>query len=291
MGLTRREALISGSITLAALFAEIYGRPVGNLLENISGPEGNPAQRYAVLTKLMQSVAQYPQKPLPKQILKSWILMNLAERFAYTQEWPIASSNICHFLYGNGEKIDLTDPLIDFATNSNKSDNPTPIADFADKCINDVPITFKNNSYQIRYSSGERLITLTSSVTYPDHNIFFGLGVFGLKIIGETQSFNPINFHDALIIHNPKISIFDYYNWNKESLAGFSLTPDAANQSFKQIFHVSPPPVITEIFSANEISIVPKDGWILEQNGYGHGFPIFSRQIKCERPIAIPIAN
>jgi hypothetical protein len=291
MGFTRREALISGSITLAALFAEIYGRPVGKLLESISGPEGNPAQRYAILTKLIQSVAQYPQKPLPKQILKSWILMNLAERYAHNQEWPIASSNICHFLYGNGEKIDLTDPLIDSATNSNKSDNPTPIADFADKCINDVPITSHDNSYQIRYSFGKRLITLTSSVTYPDLNIYFGLGVFGFKITGETQEFNPINSRNALIIHNPKISIFDDYNWDKENLAGFSLTPDEAKQSFKQLFHVSPPPVITEIFSANEIGIDSKDGWILEQTGYGQGFPIFSRPIKCERPIAIPIAN
>lgn len=70
--------------------------------------EGNKTQRLAVLDRITREILWHPTDPQYKEVLISWLKFNALELYAQATEKPTAATLIRHFLYGNGQSLDIT---------------------------------------------------------------------------------------------------------------------------------------------------------------------------------------
>lgn len=83
---------------------------VGELLDGL-GWEGNPSQFLGVTADLAREVVNNPEDQRAKDVLGAWVKFNGAVHYGHLKGMDMAAGFVNHFLYGDGEKLDVSGQL------------------------------------------------------------------------------------------------------------------------------------------------------------------------------------
>lgn len=110
---SKRNFIKTVCVTTLAGAVELKTGGLGKIIDFLSGElqEGNVVQRAMKLEQLMVRLHNDPT-PQNRELIAHWLKFNVAELEARRQKLPITVMFIQHYLYGRGERIDITTPML-----------------------------------------------------------------------------------------------------------------------------------------------------------------------------------
>ena len=289
MGYSRREAIKCIGAGTLLLMGEIYGRPIGRLAELIPGQEGNPAQRYAIFSKITSQIALHPNNPKPRQILKSWLAFNGAEFYLNSHNLSMSSELYRHFLYGKGESVNISTHISRIFPPTKNLHTPHTSID------HHLAQSFmKRSKPPIRILKTSETGIEVRGVTLADHpDMDSSLGNFTFTIAGniDPNSMRKENKSVCFSLTKPNIKIYDKFDWDPKITSSvnigitiLSLSQELGIPVDEALQIVLSPEEYTQLLCCSADVISPKKGSLLVQGGYAQEYNVTTDKLTLDVP-------
>lgn len=255
-GITRRDVLKLAGLAVGGFILEQITSPIKNIdefLTYISAlQEGNPLQRLGTFQELNRRILLSPTNE-NKDLLVAWLKMNVAEYYFAHEDKLLTSQFIRHFLYGNGQTVDISNSFVRAAIQSQEarerkgnfeeqwsSHNQDPLVRFFERTVDQSFYTSGEQGARILEPSGDNLEQLSKGQipesrflkyrVYPGYeytdpamfspgDIYYSLSRYtlvGSGTIKDQPSFDDKSRSLHVVLVPVKFTIIDRYDWTSD---------------------------------------------------------------------------
>jgi hypothetical protein len=296
--------------------AELTFRPLGNFIDFAARngwlEEGHPAQRAATFERLLQTIELDPLSTKKRAMLIPWIKFNGAEAYAGVNQMPLTARTLRHFMYGNGETMDvgadferaLLNPNHKWSAPRGYRTIPYMVGRMINGTLNYAPNIKKESQEPFSISGDVRSYIEATRTNTPTHfkssmvvyanedeiDLRNSLNQHTLTIEGDQvkadrkpgRSPERPEFYEITLAH-PSVSLYDRYDWTAGTkFGGEGNIQDVALATLEQMGVQKPSELLIHYLGQegygnlrnHAVRIDDEDGVFLTNYGFGHEFDI-----------------